>query len=329
MLTITLILVLTINSIYQDTNRYANQNYELIKFENVPNDIEFANFGSSHGQLGFYYPHEDIVTFNFALSSQAPEYDLALLKENLDHFAEDAVVIFPISYFTPYLFSHEDDFEFEVRNQRYYNILRFNNIISFNLIELIKAKIQPLNGRDIFNYHAIIEDDSMLEELTYSNGNFPLSNWGDDNTMNNKNLYDEAVVRWDYWKIFRANLDLKKTGSYNSEIINIYKEIVRICKENQITPVFVTLPVTSELNMVVDSDFYPIFEEDMVSIMNEIGNPTYFDYSHQREFKSNLKYFIDTDHLSKAGAVRFTEILMEDVEKATSKQLIIENYLKK
>ena len=325
MLTIVLLIIFPMNSLYENTNRFANQNYELAKFENIPDQIDFANFGSSHGQLGFYYPEEGVTTFNFALSSQTPEYDLALLKDNLNHFSEDAILIFPISYFTPYLFSHEDDFEFKVRNQRYYEIIDYQNIIDFNWIDMLKSLIQPLNGRDILNYDAFLNDDIKFHELNNTNGNFPLSNWEIDNSMSDKSLKDDAIARWAYWKMYRANLDLHESGNIKPDIVKIYHEIMNICNENNLIPVFVTLPVTDELNSVVDSEFYPIFRKDIEYMLDEIGSPIYFDFSHHKEFKGNLEYFIDTDHLSKAGALRFTEILIDSIEKVTSKQLFIAN----
>ncbi len=45
------------------------------KFYNVPDEIEIANFGSSHGNEAFYYDDFGMTGFNFALSSQSVQYD--------------------------------------------------------------------------------------------------------------------------------------------------------------------------------------------------------------------------------------------------------------
>ena len=315
MLTLILVVLVPLNSMYKNTNRFANQNYELSKFRNVPYQIEFANFGSSHGQLGFYYSHEESVNFNFSLSSQTPEYDLALLKDNLKHFAKDAIVVFPISYFTPYLFSHDKDFEFKTRNQRYYNIINYQNIIDFNWVDMMKSVFQPLNGRNILDYLALLNDDMKFNELNNSSGNFPLSNWEIDNSMSDNSLKDDAVARWEYWRIFRANLNIEHEGSFNPEILRVYKEVVDVCKENNLTPIFITLPVTAELNAVVDEEFYPIFKDDVRKIIDEIGSPIYLDYSHYDFISNNPEYFIDTDHLSKYGAMTVTNVLFEDINR--------------
>lgn len=293
------------------TNRYKNQNYEINKFLNVPNEIELANFGSSHGQLGFYYNHNNSVAFNFALSSQTPEYDLRLLKQYLNRFSDNAIVIFPISYFTPYLFQHEFDTEFNVRNQRYYKILEPKNIIDFDWLEWIKENISYLNGKNLRNLNAILRDDELLDELKYINGNFPLIQWENVNSQNHQDLEDSSIARWDYWAQYRANLDIFKSGTMNTNVVQTYIEIVTICKENNLNPVFITLPVTAELNAVVDSNFYPIFQKDIQQLLEILDNPTYYDFSHDDLFIYNTEYFIDTDHLSKNGAIEFTRIILE------------------
>lgn len=313
MLTLVIILIFPLNSMYKDTNRFTNQNYELSKFKHVPYQIEIANFGSSHGQLGLYYEHENENSFNFALSSQTPEYDLMLLKDNLKHFAKGAKLIFPISYFTPYLFPKDLDDEFEVRNQRYYKILSPVHIIDFDWTQWIKENLSYLSGRELYNFNALINDDELLNELDYRNGNFPLSHWEDLNSVSNKDLKTEAISRWDYWMQYRANLDMDHTGTTNLEVIETYRKIVEICEENDLIPIFITLPVTEELNAVVDNEFFPIFKEDVQGMLEQIGSPIYLDYSHYGFISTNPEYFIDSDHLSKYGAITVTNVLLEDI----------------
>ena len=311
--TITIALV-PLNLLYHSTNRYVNEHYEISKFLNVPSSIEFANFGSSHGQLGFYYEENEMNSFNFALSSQTPEYDLMLLKEYIDHFEEGSTLVFPISYFTPYLFPRRHDFEFEVRNKRYYHILSPKNIIEFDVFEQISEKASFLNGRDLINIGAIQHDDLILDELMLSQGNFPLKEWDFGGVKSKLDLQNDAYVRWEYWTQFRANIYMNQTGTVSKEIIETYQNIIDICKANNLNPVFVTLPVSSELNNVVDPIFYPIFVKDMQQMINELGSPIYFDYSHLKPISSNDSYFIDTDHLSKVGAMRMTEIIKQDLK---------------
>ena len=40
---------------------------------------------------------------------------------------------------------------------------------------------------------------------------------------------------------------------------------------------------------------------------------SYYDYSHDERFQTNLKYFGDADHLNPDGAVYFTGLLTEEV----------------
>ena len=99
----------------------------------------------------------------------------------------------------------------------------------------------------------------------------------------------------------------------NPDVIDTYRKIVEICEENDLIPIFITLPVTEELNAVVDNEFYPIFKEDVQIMIEQIGSPIYLDYSHYGFISNNLEYFIDADHLSKYGAITVTNVLFKDI----------------
>lgn len=75
---------------------------EVNAFNFVPETIQLANFGSSHGQYAFDWgalKDRGIKCFNFALPSQSFEYDYALLNMHKDEFAEGSIAFIPISYF--------------------------------------------------------------------------------------------------------------------------------------------------------------------------------------------------------------------------------------
>ncbi|GHV04439.1 hypothetical protein FACS189485_09840 [Spirochaetia bacterium] len=80
------------------TNSWKYQN-DVEKFSHVPRNIQLANFGSSHGLLGFDWSNAPYTTFNFSLTSQRHLFDFSLLQQYSDHFAKDAVALFLIEYF--------------------------------------------------------------------------------------------------------------------------------------------------------------------------------------------------------------------------------------
>lgn len=89
-------------------------------------------------------------------------------------------------------------------------------------------------------------------------------------------------------------------------------DLITLCKENNITPVLITTPFTVYYNQYVSADFLYEF----YSVINEIAleyGVSYYDYSHDERFQTNLKYFGDADHLNPDGAVYFTGLLTEEV----------------
>ena len=89
-------------------------------------------------------------------------------------------------------------------------------------------------------------------------------------------------------------------------------DLIALCKEMNITPVLITTPYTVYYNQYVSADFLYEF----YSVINEIAleyGVSYYDYSHDERFQTNLKYFGDADHLNPDGAVYFTDLLTEEV----------------
>ena len=89
-------------------------------------------------------------------------------------------------------------------------------------------------------------------------------------------------------------------------------DLIALCKERNITPVLITTPYTVYYNQYVSADFLYEF----YSVINEIAleyGVSYYDYSHDERFQTNLKYFGDADHLNPDGAVYFTALLTEEV----------------
>ena len=89
-------------------------------------------------------------------------------------------------------------------------------------------------------------------------------------------------------------------------------DLITLCKERNIMPVLITTPYTVYYNQYVSADFLYEF----YSVINEIAleyGVSYYDYSHDERFQTNLKYFGDADHLNPDGAVYFTGLLTEEV----------------
>ena len=128
-----------INARYISTNHWKAEN-NVWKFNFVPDDIQLANLGSSHGEYGFFYDDfSQYRTFNFAVSSQRYFWDYALLQQYIDSFAPNAVVLLPISYFA--ITGRAENYD-KLR-PRYYRFLKKKYFDTWDLLDSIRYASIP------------------------------------------------------------------------------------------------------------------------------------------------------------------------------------------
>ena len=129
---------------------------EINVFNFIPDSIQIANVGSSHGQCDFDWNsltrERGIQTFNFALTSQSYEYDYALINMHKDDFAQGSLLFIPVSYFS---FNQEatDPNDIEAISVRYYRLLSPQYNPDYSLYkDLVTVRFPILSaGEEIFN----------------------------------------------------------------------------------------------------------------------------------------------------------------------------------
>lgn len=114
---------------YKQTNAYRNleRTEETEKFYELPDQVDIAVVGPSHGRDAFHYPPEGMVLFNFSMSSQTPQYDLAMLRQFQDRIRPGGLIILTVSYLSPYWTDTEK--QFQDKQPRYYRVLSPENIV--------------------------------------------------------------------------------------------------------------------------------------------------------------------------------------------------------
>lgn len=129
---------------YKRANVYRNleRTEETEKFHALPDQVDIAVVGSSHGRDAFHYPPEGKVMFNFSMSSQTPQYDLAMLRQFQDHIRPGGLVILTVSYTSPYWTDTEDGFQ--SKQPRYYRVLSAKNIVDVDLGRYWLGRLSPL-----------------------------------------------------------------------------------------------------------------------------------------------------------------------------------------
>lgn len=270
------------------------------KFRSVPYNIKICNFGSSHGNASFNY--QDFQDgFNFALGSQSLSYDLRILKYYFDHLANDGTAFIDISYFSFFGKQETQIFDFISKNRRYYKFLDANSIKLYDaLIDFYVNKFPVLIAyKNIFKAFAGIDLHEKPRE-----------------TAETLDLKAHAIARYQA-HIIENKFDANGKRIYNQEEIGALYEIIKLLKSKNITPVLITTPYMSEYADTT-REKSPEFFDDFYGIINKVCADTgvkYYDYSRDERFKYDRTLFSDTDHLNKAGAKKFTNIVISELIK--------------
>lgn len=291
-----ILIILGLNKQYR---RIDDQNHlDLLKFDTVGREyceIHVGNLGSSHGAYDFDYSHiqeRGYACINFANPSQSYNYDLAILHEFGQYMVEDSVLFIPVSYFS---FNNEviNSTEAQAMSVRYYRFLSPENIPDYDpYVDLVTHKLPILSaGEDI------------LQLLPGLNTALTAHAAGDG--------IDEAAFARGAAERYSRHFDHKEEY-FMPERIEELRDIISYCKEHKITPVLITTPFSKPYIELVSQDFLQEFEATVTGIATDM-DVSYYDYSRDERFYSNLVHFSDADHLSEEGAVYFTDILWDEV----------------
>lgn len=277
----------------------ASKYYDILKFDMLGTayeKVQIGNLGSSHGMYNFSYDsimEKGYVCFNFANTSQSFNYDYAVLKEYIQYMDEGSVLFIPVSYFS---FNNEvvNSAEAEAMSIRYYHFLSPKNIPDYSLyVDLTTHRFPVLTaGEDILK---------ILPDL------FPaLTAHAAESDINVEEFARVAGER------YSRHFDNKDEYFMPERIRELY-EIIEFCRENDITPVLITTPLSHYYADLVSQDFLREFQTTINKIASDTG-VNYYDYSHDDRFYGNLDHFSDADHLTEEGAAFFTDILWDEAE---------------
>lgn len=280
--------LLYFNHKYHQTNYWRSLN-DLYKFENMPEKIQMANIGSSHGNYGFNYGKYEsgFNCFNFGLNSQEYIYDFNILSQYIDHLDKGAIVYIPVSYFS--LYKGSDNSEKYIN--RYYRILDKQYMTDYNWKNKILYDTLSIltSGKNIGK---IVLDNKSIEIVPTSI------------KVRTPEVFIERGKQ-------RADIHQKYIGDQTvdvEELEYLYK-IIDLCYEKELEPILITTPFSEYYNNNFDKNFYAKFYKD-ISFITEEKQILYLDYSHHPLFQNETDYFLDTDHLNENGAKVFTELLV-------------------
>lgn len=276
------------------------------KFNEVPENIEICNFGSSHGLCGFNYEDvsERYSTFNFALLSQYLSYDYRIFENYKSHISEGAVVFIPISYFSLLGKDETDVSDFTSKNRRYYSFLPAYLIKEYDMETDVFMRFLPVMTVDPGTLFKALRGKTKQD---YNDTEWQKTAISMDVAENAHAAYMRHVG---YQYVDGGSLLVNE-----NEIKALY-DLINGCREIGAVPVLLTVPYTREYTdeMKNAEGFYEWFYSFMDKVTEDTGTE-FYDYAFDERFSDKHEWFMNADHLNKEGAGNFTDILIDEVLK--------------
>lgn len=271
------------------------------KFRDMPEIIDVAAFGPSHGRDAFQSAPEGSVLFNFCLSSQTPEYDLRLMRQYQDHIRPGALVLLTLSPIYPFYLQTEEGFD--ALQTRYYRILSPWNIADPDWSYALRLRLSPLLTEDFSKIAAAFLRPETLKPT-----------W--DQRSGEWQLQPEDIPQ-EQERIHKNHLDMD-TLAFPEEspaMAEAYREMLALCREKGWKAVLVTPPYPAEYCACFDGyspDFFPVLERFALGLCRD-WDTVWLDYSHDPAFARRHDLFRNIDHLNLEGAALFNGLLYSDI----------------
>lgn len=285
---------------YRHTDTYRDMEVaeETQKYHHLPKELDFAVFGASHGRDLFPFFTEEDRAFNFAMSSQTPQYDWRIMRQFQDRIQPGAVVVLTVSYLCPYYYETEEDFL--QKQERYYRFLSPQNIVDVDLAHWCLLRFSPLLTVDAAD--ALKAFVQPAETGAVSNQEAGL------HCLAPEDLDAERE------RIMQAHVGCIQRGFPEVEptMWQAYHEMLEMCRDKGWNAVLVTPPYLAVYNDCFPEDFYPEYCRRMEELSETYGVP-WLDYSHDSTFAEKFDWFKNIDHLNFAGAEAFADRFETDL----------------
>ncbi len=289
---------------YKETNTYRNLEREdgTEIFRDMPETVDIAVFGASHGREDFKFPPEGRTLFNFSMALQTPEYDLRLMREYQDRIRPGALVVLAVSPFFPFYTQPEE--QFQEQQPRYYRILSPGNLIDPDLGLYLRGRLSPLLTEDFEDVlSAFFEDEPLEPTIDEESGRSQMT---PESAQNRKpNVFSLQIAHVEAC-FPEANPALEEA----------YREMLALCQERGWRAVLAVPPYLKEY-----ADCYTEFSPDYFGVMRGLLEPlareygaAYLDYSRNPDFAGRYDYYRDMSHMNLEGAEAFSRRFYADLE---------------
>ncbi len=268
--------------------------------ENVPEHIQFCNFGNSQPMNDIDYATLDTekVCFNFALSAQSFSYDYRILQNFKDNIEPGAKVLISVSYHALFGVPETEGADFESKNRRYYLFLPKELIKNYDFETYILVRYFPSLTAGITLIPSILGVYDSVDTIVRTNREEA-----------------ERTAQARYENLFGAVRDKAGNIQLDEEDIGCVYDMISLCREIGAEPVLFTPPYLAEYTDVIeknDPEILPEFYRIVAEISESTGTP-YIDWSQDERFAERYEWFTNLDHMNKDGAAQYTKVLLQEL----------------
>lgn len=284
---------------------YHNLFEDAFRIQEIPQHLDIINLGSNPAKFAFDYSGTGVKGFNLAVGPQTLTYDFRMLK-NYHSFLDDngaKIVLFGLCPLTMCKDRYTEHDGALSKGLRYYPILHRAMIDGFDENTYDTYILHPERLGLKAWAKAILR--KRTDSLSIAS-----------NPLTEAEMDKAAMGMVDLWKheFFLKNFDIdclsqdvQDSLTYNSGTLD---QIIGFCKERDIRPVAVVLPVSDSLNKYFNEEFK---NHCMFSIL-ESKDIKVLDYSEDRRFTANSN-FQDELRMNLSGRRKFTSQVITDLKR--------------
>ena len=301
-------ILLATSALYRKGLTYVGTYAGMAKFDDVPESIDYANFGPSYGMNCFRYDTIEAkgkTAFNFSLTMQDLYHDHALYKTYEDRFSDGAVIAIPLSYF-----SFCSDTEAPSSN-RYYKLLDRSYIKGYTLENEISTKYVPVYGKGSSLIRDVTNDllNSIMKKSVQT------AEAENERDAAKDQPPEEAELKADSVSCI-VNIETGNLKAFADQIGTNEAILIDWIKEMQakgLRPVLLLTPYWHDYAFGFDEALLKTGYHDPVARVVEQTGVDYVDFCGEAydEFIHTPRYFNNCDHVSEEGSEEFMKLYVQ------------------
>lgn len=295
-----------LNALYKRTNHFNNQFVDVKKYWKpnlLKQNLDIVNLGSNHPKFGLDYSECSLAGENLAIGPQTFEYDFAVLRHNIYRLSKNATVLIPVCLLKFFLYRQSS----RDIHTKYYTFLPPKDTVGYSFFEKAANVMLPL----LFHPQRLrylvkdVKKDKRMDFIENPNASEEFL----------KNDAEKWMKCWEReFDISFDHLHLSKKKQKDIQMnIDVLENMLAYCVQHELKPVILILPVTEYLSSQFSDEFLKNHILAYIDKANIVNAPI-LNYLKDERFIAP-EYYINSFFMNRAGARKFTKVVINDLGK--------------